>query len=134
MEEFHSDEFKQEAEQYKKDREKIRGIIGGIGGKNSAKFERFANCALFSAIVILFIWDILGHFTALPYKLPGLLSLEIGVLLVSIKIIRMIYMQTKVEHFQFWILNSIEFRINEIDRKLQKMEKTLKTQQSKETN
>lgn len=26
--------------------------------------------------------------------------------------------QTKVEHFQFWILNSIEFRLNNLSREM----------------
>ncbi|MFC1504857.1 hypothetical protein ACFL6D_05520 [Spirochaetota bacterium] len=37
----------------------------------------------------------------------------------SIKIIWMLHKQTKVEHFQFWILNSIEFRINDISKQIQ---------------
>lgn len=129
MEEFHSNEFQQEAEQYKKDREKVRSIIGSIGGRKSPQFERMANWALFIAITLLFAWDIIGHLASLSWKLPPNLSIEIGILLVSIKIIRMIYMQTKVEHFQFWILNSIEFRVNEIDRRVQKMETMLKARQ-----
>jgi len=36
---------------------------------------------------------------------------------VSIKIIWMIHQQQKIDHFQFWILNSIEFRLNEIVRR-----------------
>jgi hypothetical protein len=50
--------------------------------------------------------------------IPTLLSLELGVLLVSLKIVWMIHKQSRVEHFQFWILHSIEFRLNELSRKL----------------
>jgi hypothetical protein len=31
----------------------------------------------------------------------------------------------KVSHFQFWILNSIEFKVNQIDRKVTDLEKKL---------
>ena len=55
--------------------------------------------------------------------MSSMLTLEIGVLLVSVKIIWMIHKQTKVEHFQFWILNSIEFRLNAISKKLTQIEK-----------
>ena len=57
------------------------------------------------------------------YLAGALAGLLIGVLLVSVKIIWMIHKQTKVEHFQFWILNSIEFRLNAISKKLTQMEK-----------
>jgi len=47
-------------------------------------------------------------------------------LLVSIKIIWMIHKQGKLEHFQFWILNSIEFRLNDVSRRMKDIEKKLK--------
>ena len=59
--------------------------------------------------------------------LPPMLLMEIAVLLVSVKIIWMIYTQTKVDHFQFWVLNSIEFQMNMITRRITAMEKSLKT-------
>jgi hypothetical protein len=54
--------------------------------------------------------------------LPPLFSIELGVLLVSVKIIWMIHKQARVEHFQFWILNSIEFRLNEITKSVRRLE------------
>ena len=54
--------------------------------------------------------------------LPPLFSIELGVLLVSVKIIWMIHKQGRVEHFQFWILNSIEFRLNEITKSVRRLE------------
>ncbi len=61
-------------------------------------------------------------------------SIEIGVLLVSLKIIWMMHKQTKVEHFQFWILNSIEFRLNDMSKKIEKIRKELKDQIKKTRN
>lgn len=43
----------------------------------------------------------------------------------------MIHKQMKVEHFQFWILNSIEYRINEISKKLIKIEEVLNEHEMK---
>ena len=51
------------------------------------------------------------YFLKTDIPLPPLFSIEIGLLLVSIKIIWMIHKQMKVERFQFWILNLIEYRI-----------------------
>jgi len=47
-----------------------------------------------------------------------------------IKIILMISKQTRVEHFQFWILNSIEFQINLMSKKIRDIEdRVYKTQE-----
>jgi hypothetical protein len=37
----------------------------------------------------------------------------------------MFYESQRASHFQFWILNSLEFRINEIYKKVKKIEKEL---------
>ena len=47
-----------------------------------------------------------------------------AVLLVSVKIIWMIHRQAKIDHFQFWILNSIEFQMTMISRRLTSLEET----------
>jgi hypothetical protein len=57
--------------------------------------------------------------------LPPFLSMELALLLVSVKIIWMIHRQTKVDHFQFWVLNSIEFQINLMSKHLKELESRL---------
>jgi hypothetical protein len=76
-------------------------------------------------IILLLIFDLLRHTLNIAIPLPPLFSIEIGILLISIKIVWMIYKQTKVEHFQFWILNSIEFRLNNLSRQINGIEKML---------
>ena len=114
-----------ELEHFKQEKEKIRNIVGEIGGKGSAKQDLIINLAFLSVIIILFAFDVLRHLFHIEIPLPPLFSIEIGVLLVSIKIIWMIYKQTKVEHFQFWILNSIEFRLNNLSKQMNDLEKKL---------
>lgn len=116
--------LRKELEDYRKEKEQIRQIIGSIGGAGYNKRERILNFTFVFLLCTIFFSDLLRHFWKLdiPY-VTSMLSLEIGVLLVSAKIIWMIHKQTKVEHFQFWILNSIEFRLNAISKKLTKMEK-----------
>jgi hypothetical protein len=75
------------------------------------------------AIVLLLVFDVLRHVLTIDLPLPQSFSLEVGVLLVSLNIIWMIHKQTKVEHFQFWILNSIEYRPNDIAKRIQRLEK-----------
>lgn len=118
--------LQEELEQYKKEKEKIKNIIGTIGGKTLNQYDRIFNVLFIVFLIVFFVLDVLRHFFNVETALPPLFSLEIGLLLVSIKIIWMIHKQTKVEHFQFWILNSIEFRVNDISKKLKNIEKHLK--------
>jgi hypothetical protein len=121
------DALRKELEEYRKEKEQIRKIIGAIGGAGYDLRESILNCVFVFLLCAIFLVDALRHFGdfKIPYITP-MLSLEIGVLLVSVKIIWMIHKQTKVEHFQFWILNSIEFRLNNIAKKLERMEKKSK--------
>ncbi len=114
-----------ELEQFRKEKEQIKRLVGQIGGVTSNRRDAVFNFVFMALIVCLFIVDVLRHVVHLDVPLPPLFSLELGVLLVSVKIIWMIHKQTKVEHFQFWILNSIEFRLNELGRRLRTIEDLL---------
>lgn len=115
-----------EVEQYRKERDKIRQIIGGIGGKKSQRAHRITNTCFIIAVIFLFGSDILRHLPQVHIPIPKSFSTQLGILLVSLKIIWMIHLQTKVEHFQFWMLNTIEFRINDISKQLHNIEKEIK--------
>jgi len=120
--------LEQDLEHFRSEKEKIRNLVGQIGGKGSAKQDRIINLVFFSVIILLFIFDILRHLFNISVPLPPLFFIEIGILVVSLKIIWMIYRQTKVEHFQFWILNSIEFRLNSVSKQLNDIEEKLNMQ------
>ena len=59
----------------------------------------------------------------------GEISLTTTLLLIAIvgifKAIWMMQQNSKSMHFQFWILNSLEIRINDIDKREKKIEKLL---------
>lgn len=114
--------LQKELEEFQREREAIKRVIGSIGGKITGKKDKHINIAFIIIITIIFGLDVMRYFLKADIPLPPLFSIEIGLLLVSIKIIWMIYKQMKVEHFQFWILNSIEYRINEISKKLIEIE------------
>lgn len=126
MTDLNTEALLKEVEQYRKERDQIRKIIGGIGGARSAQVNKIANICFIVAIVILFGTDILRHVTPIPIPMPEAFSTQLGILLVSLKIVWMIHLQTKVEHFQFWMLNTIEFRINDISKQLRTIEKEMK--------
>jgi len=119
-------ELQEELEQFRKEKEKIKNIIGAIGAKSSPRQDKIFNISFIAAIVILFILDTMRHILEIDIPLPPLFSIEIGLLLISIKIIWMIRKQMKVEHFQFWILNSIEYRINDVSKRLTRIENEIK--------
>ncbi len=117
--------LQEELEEFRKEKEKIRVLVGQIGGVQSTRRDRVMNILFMIAIGILLLIDVLRHLLDFSVPLPALFSLELGVILVSIKIIWMIHRQTKVDHFQFWILTSIEFRLNEISQRMRQIEKRL---------
>ena len=126
MKEDELKKLQEELEEFQHEREAIKSIIGSIGGKISGKKDKHINIGFTILIAFLFTLDIMRHILGINLHLPTLFSIEIGLLLVSVKIIWMIHKQMKVEHFQFWILNSIEYRINEISKKLIKIEEVVK--------
>lgn len=115
----------EELEQFRKEKERIRMLVGQIGGKHSQRHDHLVNIGFILAMVILFLLDVSRHMFHMNIPLPQMFSVELAVLLVSIKIIWMIHKGTKVEHFQFWVLNSIEFRLNDLSKHIREIEKKL---------
>ncbi len=115
--------LKHELEHYKSEKERIRKIIGQIGGNTSKRKDTIINIIFLFIILFLFTFDLVREIMNFPISwLPQSLSIEIAVLLVSLKIIWMIHKQSKIDHFQFWVLNSIEFQINSISKKVNTLE------------
>ncbi|MDA3810006.1 MAG: hypothetical protein PF518_06685 [Spirochaetaceae bacterium] len=113
-------ELMKELEEFKKEKERVRQLLGSIGGTGSNKREHLINMTFLTIVVVFFTLELTTHF------LPSYISLEIGILLVSIKIIMLIHNANKANHFSFWILNSIEFRVNEINKRTITLEKDFK--------
>jgi len=124
-----TDALRAELEHYRSERERIRDIVGQIGGKTTKHRNVVINTVFLCLVVGAFTFDLVRSFAGweIPY-LPPHIWLEIAVLLVSLKIIWMIHTQTKVDHFQFWILSSIEFQINMLSRRMTDLEAALRRQ------
>ena len=118
--------LQEELKAFREEKEKIRGIVGQIGGTGSRRRDLVVNVAFIGGIVSLLCLDVLRYVLKMDLWLPAMFSLELGVLLVSVKIIWMIHKQAKVEHFQFWILNSIEFRLTDMSKRIRGIEDRLK--------
>jgi hypothetical protein len=121
--------LRQELEHYRTEKDRIRRVIGQIGGATSKRQDRAINIIFLVVVVGLFIFDILREFVGLGlHEFPRFLSFELALLLVSLKIIWMIHRQSKVDHFQFWVLNSIEFQINMMSKRLKELEERTRTE------
>ena len=121
------DVLREELEHYKAQKDKIRDVVGQIGGATSHRRVVIINIIFLVVVVSAFVFDLLRHVMGWEIPiLPPLLLLEVAVLLVSLKIIWMIHKQSKVDHFQFWILNSIEFQMNMLSRRIADLDKSVR--------
>jgi len=100
-------DLKQALENFEQEKERVRAIIGSIGGV--PKFRTKLMNILFIVIIIA-----AGGVSIIADEKLRLLMIELTTVMLSLKIIYMIHIQTRVNHFKFWILSAIEWRINEM--------------------
>ncbi|WP_297598663.1 hypothetical protein [uncultured Cetobacterium sp.] len=112
------EQLREELQEFQKEKERIRNIVGQIGGSNN-KQNKIVNTLLIVIIVALLVLG--GVFN----RITPSLAVQVAILFGVIKLIWMFYESQRASHFQFWILNSLEFRINEIYKKTKKLEKDL---------
>lgn len=112
------EELLDEIREFEREREQLKDVLGKIGGRNFSKKDNWINMSFFILILALFLLELTTEY------LPRLISLQLGVLLVSVKIVFMIHSQQRVHHFQFWILNSIEYRMNDISKRMRIIERS----------
>jgi len=114
------DQLKQELNDFEKEKDRISSIVGQIGGTKANSNNNLINIAFFGILFALVI------FGGVLKKISLEIEIAAAILLVVLKIAWMIHEAQKVSHFQFWILNSLEFRVNEMNKKVRNIEKTLK--------
>jgi len=107
-------DLKQALEHFEQEKERVRAIIGSIGGV--PKFRTKLINVLFIGIII-----IAGAISIFSDTKLRLLMIELTTVMLSVKIIYMIHIQTRVNHFKFWILSAIEWRINEMTVQLKQL-------------
>ncbi len=109
-------ELKKEIKDFHKEKERVRAIVGSIGGMPSFN-TKFANIAF----VILAL-----SFAAISLVTHGTLRIamiEAGVVLLSLKFVYLIHKQARVNHFQLWIMSSIEWQINDLSKRIPREDK-----------
>lgn len=116
------EQLRMEIEQFEAEKEKIKKDIGDLGGTRFSSKDLITNIVLAVLLVGLLLSQLFLNW------IPEFISLEIALFLVSIKIILMIHSQHRYNHFMFWVLNTIEFRLNIMHKSIKKIEETLKIQ------
>jgi len=109
-------DLKQALEHFEMEKERVRAIVGKIGGV--PKFRTKLINVLF--IVIIVAAGVVSIFSGEQLRL---LMVELTTVMLSIKIIYMIHVQMRVNHFKFWILSAIEWRINEMTVQIKQLVK-----------
>ncbi|HSV98912.1 MAG TPA: hypothetical protein VLI39_01975 [Sedimentisphaerales bacterium] len=112
------EDLRKELESFQKEKERVRAIIGKIGGVPKTR----AN--LINALFIIVVA------TSVIVSFAGgkdwqLLMIEIATVTLAIKIIYLIHTQMRIAHFEFWILSSLEWRTNEITKELREIRKQI---------
>ncbi len=106
-------DLKQELENFQQEKERVRAIVGKIGGVPTFN-TKLANKIFIAVIVITLAISIIGG------EKWRLLMIEMATVALAIKIIYMIHCQMKINHFKLWMLSSIEWRLNEIMKHVRK--------------
>ena len=106
-------DLKQDLENFQLEKERVRNIIGKIGGVPTFH-TKIINIVFIIVLIISVAISIYGG-----EKVRSLM-IEVAVIALSIKIIYMIHCQMRVNHFKLWMLSSIEWRLNEMMRQIRK--------------
>ena len=100
-------DLKKELENFQKEKDRVRAIIGKIGGV--PKFRTKLINILFIVVIVTSV--VVSVIAGEKWRL---LMIELAMVALSIKIIYLIHCQMRINHFKFWILSSLEWRLNEM--------------------
>ncbi len=106
----HDDEIqdlKEELEKFQQEKERVRAIVGKIGGVPAAQ-TKIINIVFTVSIAAFLFVSVVGGKNIRP------LMMELSIVALSIKIVFLIHLQSKVNHFQLWVMSAIEWRMNEM--------------------
>ena len=107
------EDLRHEMESFKKEKDRVRAIVGKIGGV--PKFDtKIFNIVFVTVILACLVISLISVGTL------RLAVLELAIAALSAKIIYVIHRQGRVNHFQLWIMTSLEWRLNEVLKEIKK--------------
>ncbi|MHC4424229.1 MAG: hypothetical protein ACYSWR_06115 [Planctomycetota bacterium] len=107
-------DLKEELEHFQQEKERVRAIIGKIGGVPIFR-TKLINAIFIIAVSVVF--SIIGG------EKWRVLMIELATITLSAKIIYLIHCQMRINHFEFWILSSLEWRLTELMRHVKQLKK-----------
>jgi len=110
------EDLKKEIERFRVEKERVRKIVGQIGGV--PKFNTKAFNIVFTVLLVVCLIVSLMSEGALQLGI-----IEIAIAAASVKLIYLIHNLSRVSHFQLWILSSLEWQINEMAKAMKAREK-----------
>jgi hypothetical protein len=108
----------EELEKFKKEKDRVKEIVGKIGGKDNIQNKRVNMLLIGMIAALLFAGGVLR-------KIPLNVTMYCAMMLGIVKIIWLLYEMSRANHFQYWILSTIEIRINEISGRIKRIEKSI---------
>ena len=114
--ELEVEDLKSELENFQKEKERVRKIVGQIGGIPHFN-DKLVNAVFFAFLAVSLVVSVLVG------DKWRLIMIELATVVLSLKIMYLIHCQMRINHFKFWILSSIEWRVNEITKRLNQMNK-----------
>lgn len=108
------EDLKKELEHFEQEKERVRAIIGQIGGV--PKFRTKLVNAIFILVIAASV-----VISVLAGESLRLLMIELATVTLSLKIIYLIHCQMRINHFKFWILSSIEWRLTEMRKEIKQL-------------
>jgi Flp pilus assembly protein TadB len=110
-------DLRHEIEAFKREKERVRAIVGRVGGVPTF------NTKIFNIFFVIFVLICLGISLVYAWHIHDLetILMELAVAAVSFKLIYLMHSQARVNHFQLWILSSLEWRLNEVVKELDKV-------------
>ena len=98
----------------------LRSKMEKLSRERPGRWTKYVNC--------VFLILVLGAFTIPLFwhdPTAQLISIEIGVLLLSLKLAYFLRNEARVIHFEFWTLTSIEHRVGELEKHMRRLGKAV---------
>ena len=109
-------DLKEEIERFRQEKERVRAIVGQIGGMPTFNTKAFN-------IIFIVLLLVSVAVSLLSEGRVQLAMVELAITAVSIKLLYLVNNQSRVSHFQLWVLSSLEWQINGLSKVIHALKK-----------
>ena len=100
-------DLRKQLDSFNREKERVRAIVGQAGGIPTANTKLF-NLVFFILVIASLVVSLIAKGTL------RIAMSELAIAAISFKLIFLMHNQSRVNHFQLWILSSLEWRLNEM--------------------